>query len=205
MKLYKRHLKWTNEFVKNNISIIEKNYSLYPSRTQWNNMTVYDKESHKFVDIWEDVHSVHDYEMKDIYRIDYKFLRQQYTKVTEDVTREYGLEKYGISDIWYNYYKKGQYQIPHKHLGPYNDNPPGGLSAIPAWASTFLPTRLCAAPNGHAIPFPIGFLSRRSTTLSLVPTRSCERRKGALAIRPRSPRPSVSGCPRSRLRSGGRM
>ena len=130
MKLYKRHLKWTNEFVKNNISIIEKNYSLYPSRTQWNNMTVYDKESHKFVDIWEDVHSVHDYEMKDIYRIDYKFLRQQYTKVTADVTREYGLERYGISDIWYNYYKKGQYQIPHKHLGPYNDQPPGGLTAI---------------------------------------------------------------------------
>ena len=114
LRLYKRHLRWTNEFVENNIGTIEQNYSLHPYKNKWKC----------------NVHSVHDYETKNVYMIDYKFLRKEYEKVAADAAKKYGIENYGLGDIWYNYYKKGQYQEPHKHLGPHNDIKAGGFTAV---------------------------------------------------------------------------
>ncbi len=96
---YKRNLKWTKEFVKKNINIIEHNYSSHPYKNKWNC----------------NVHTVHDYETSNVYRINYEFLRREYEKVSVDATRKFGIDNYYFSDIWYNYYKKGQYQEPHNH------------------------------------------------------------------------------------------
>ena len=40
------------------------------------------------------------------------------------VTKKFGIIEYHLSDIWYNYYKQGQYQEPHIHEGN------GGLTAV---------------------------------------------------------------------------
>ena len=55
-KFYRKNLKWTDEFVRKNINIIEHNYSSNPYKNKWNC----------------NVHSVHDYETKNVYMIDYK-------------------------------------------------------------------------------------------------------------------------------------
>ena len=106
-KIYKRHLRWTDDFVKNNIYNIEKNYSLYPTRNRWNC----------------NCHVIHDNDI-DVNPIDYNFLRKEYERLTMDVSRKYGMKKYSLSDIWYNYYKEGQYQDAHDHEGN------GGLTAV---------------------------------------------------------------------------
>ena len=108
MRIYKRNLKWTKEFVKNNINIIEENYSLHPYKNKWKC----------------NVHTVHDYETENVYPIDYKFLRRKYEDIVKDVVKKYDIVNYHLSDIWYNYYKEGQFQEPHTHNGD------GGLTAV---------------------------------------------------------------------------
>ena len=110
---YRQKLEWTTDFVEKNICNIEKNYSLYPYRNKWNC----------------NVHSIHDYE-NDVFSIDYKFLRKEYEKIVVKVTQKFGIKKYQLSDIWYNYYKKGQYQEPHNHLGKYNEITTKGFTAV---------------------------------------------------------------------------
>ena len=107
-KFYRKNLKWTNEFVRKNINIIEHNYSLNPYKNKWNC----------------NVHSVHDYETSNVYRINYEFLRREYEKVSVEATRKFGIKSFRLGDIWYNYYKKGQYQEPHVHDGV------SGLTAV---------------------------------------------------------------------------
>ena len=34
-----------------------------------------------------------------------------------EATRKFGIKSFRLGDIWYNYYKKGQYQEPHVHDG----------------------------------------------------------------------------------------
>ena len=99
-KFYKKNLPWTKKFINNNIHIIEKNYELYPFRNKWNC----------------NCHSIHDYET-DTFKIDYNFLRKMYEKVSKDVCKKFNVKYNGMSDIWYNYYKRGQYQEPHIHEG----------------------------------------------------------------------------------------
>ena len=99
MILYKRNLRWTKEFVKKNINIIEENYSLHPYKNKWKC----------------NVHTVHDYETENVYPIDYKFLRRKYEDIVKDVVKKYDIVNYHLSDIWYNYYKEGQFQEPHTH------------------------------------------------------------------------------------------
>ena len=111
---YKRHLKWTSTFVKNNLEIIEKNYSLYPTKNKWEC----------------NVHSVSASENENVYKIDYVFLKTEYEKIIKDVTKIYGIKDYWVTDIWYNYYKNGQYQEPHSHLGFNNDGIPGGFTCV---------------------------------------------------------------------------
>ena len=106
-KIFKYHLDWTPDFVRNNIHNIENNYSLYPFRNKWNC----------------NVHTIHDYE-SDVYPIDYKFLRKEYEKLVVKVTKKFSIKEYHLSDIWYNYYKQGQYQESHIHEGN------GGLTAV---------------------------------------------------------------------------
>jgi hypothetical protein len=108
IKIYKHHLKWTDEFVKNNIHLIEKNYSLDPYKNKWSC----------------NVHTVHDYEIEDVYMIDYGFLRKQYERIVQNVVKKFDMTNYHLSDIWYNYYKEGQYQEPHIHHGN------GGITAV---------------------------------------------------------------------------
>jgi hypothetical protein len=104
---YKKNLYWTKEFIKNNINIIEKNYSLYPNRNRWNC----------------NCHVIHDND-KDVQLINYSFLRKKYEKITKEVCKLFKIKNYALSDIWYNYYKKSQYQEPHIHEGQ------GGLTAV---------------------------------------------------------------------------
>tara|TARA_S200002703_G_scaffold92254_1_gene79745 strand:+ start:1558 stop:2061 length:504 start_codon:yes stop_codon:yes gene_type:complete len=94
---YKIKCNWSKDFVEKNISKIEKNYLLYPNRNKWNC----------------DCHSIHDYE-KDVEKINYDFLRDEYTKIANQICKD---QKYHLSDIWYNYYKKQQFQEPHTHEG----------------------------------------------------------------------------------------
>ena len=104
---YKRNLKWTDQFINNNIYNIERNYSLYPHRNRWNC----------------NCHVIHD-DDGDVYPIDYKFLRKEYEKLVVKVTKKFSIKEYHLSDIWYNYYKQGQYQESHIHEGN------GGLTAV---------------------------------------------------------------------------
>jgi hypothetical protein len=95
---YKRKINWTKKFVRDNIDIIETNYSKFPNRNKWNC----------------NCHVIHDYEY-DVQQIDYSFLRKEYQKVVEDFCRIKNYKLSHLSDIWYNYYKKNQYQEPHDH------------------------------------------------------------------------------------------
>ena len=104
---YKTNLNWTKKFVESNIDNIEKNYILYPNKNKWNC----------------NCHVIHDYD-KDVNFINYSFLRKKYEKLIKTVSKKYKIKKYCLSDIWYNYYKKEQYQEPHTHDGN------GGLTAV---------------------------------------------------------------------------
>ncbi len=114
MVIYKEHVRWTKDFVKNNIHIIEKNYKLHPYRNRWNC----------------NVHAVYDNDTENVYRIDYIFLRKEYEKIAAKVTKKFGIKKYWLTEIWYNYYKKGQFQEPHHHLGVDGQGAPGGLTGV---------------------------------------------------------------------------
>ena len=102
-KFYKRNLKWTEDYVKENINIIENNYKKFPNRNRWQC----------------DCHVIHDDEHynDDVLPINFIFLREEYEKITLDFCNEKKLKLKHISDIWYNYYKIGQYQEPHIHDG----------------------------------------------------------------------------------------
>jgi len=104
---YKKNLKWTNKFVKENISNIEKNYNNFPSRNKWNC----------------DCHVVHE-DDTDVYPVNYLFLKKEYEKLSKTVCKKFKIKDYHLSDIWYNYYKQNQYQEPHTHAGQ------GGLTAV---------------------------------------------------------------------------
>jgi len=104
---YKTHLNWTNEFVENNIQVIEDNYSMWPTRNRWNC----------------NVHAVHDND-EDVPGIDFTYLRNKYEDLAVEVAKHYNMKEYHLSDLWYNYYKEGQYQEPHMHDGH------GGVTAV---------------------------------------------------------------------------
>ena len=110
MIYYKRKLDWSQEFVDNNIDIIEENYKKFPTKNRWNC----------------NVHTMHDDDdhYEDLLTIDFAYLRQEYEKIAPDIARFFGMKEYHLSDIWYNYYKKQQYQEPHIHDGN------GGLTAV---------------------------------------------------------------------------
>jgi hypothetical protein len=99
---YVKNLKWTRKFVQNNIKIIEENHKLFPHRNRWNC----------------DCHVIHDDDF-DVTQINFSFLRNEYEKVVNELINELNkiqnTELSHISDIWYNYYKRGQYQEPHIH------------------------------------------------------------------------------------------
>ena len=52
-----------------------------------------------------------------IYQLD-SHDREEYEKVVKDFCRKENLRLSHLSDLWYNYYKRGQYQEPHTHDGP---------------------------------------------------------------------------------------
>jgi len=110
MIYYKRKLDWSQEFVDNNIDIIEENYKKFPTKNRWNC----------------NVHTMHDDDdhYEDLLTIDFAYLRQEYEKIAPDIARFFGMKEYHLSDIWYNYYKEGQYQEPHMHDGE------GGVTAV---------------------------------------------------------------------------
>lgn len=95
------NIPWTDEFVKNNINKIEFNWNLHPHKNSWqcNCHTGFD---------WEEDSSV--------LRIDFDFLRDEYTKIVTNYCTSQGKELSSIGDIWYNYYKFDQYQEPHNHI-----------------------------------------------------------------------------------------
>jgi hypothetical protein len=97
---YKKNLIWTGDFVKRNIDIIEDVYKKFPNRNKWSC----------------DCHVIHDNDF-DVRQIDFEFLRQEYLKIVLDFCKLKKLKLKHISDIWYNYYKIGQYQEPHIHGG----------------------------------------------------------------------------------------
>jgi hypothetical protein len=97
---YKKYIPWSQEFVKNNIDIVEKNYNLFPNRNRWNC----------------NCHVVHDNDF-DVTPIDFAFLRSEYEKIVNNFCKDRNLKSFDMSDIWYNYYKEQQYQEPHIHDG----------------------------------------------------------------------------------------
>jgi hypothetical protein len=97
---YKERVEWTNSFLLKNIHLIEKNYRLHPNKNRWDC----------------DCHVIHDDDI-DIERVDFEFLRLEYEKIVSRFCTIRGLKLKHISDIWYNYYKVGQYQEPHIHEG----------------------------------------------------------------------------------------
>ena len=97
---------WTKNFVEKNISIIEDNYKKYPNKNKWSC----------------NCHVVHDND-KEIEHIDFNFLRKQYEVCVKEVVKLYNIKKYHIGDIWYNYFKKSQFQELHRHKG-------NGLTAV---------------------------------------------------------------------------
>ena len=98
MSFWKVHLPWTKKFVKDNIDIIEKGYNLFPMRNNWecNVHTIYEDDN-------------------DVPQIDYKFLSKEYIDVCTKFARSQKLDRVFMGDVWYNYYKKSQYQEPHVH------------------------------------------------------------------------------------------
>ena len=68
---YIKNIDWTEDFVKKNISIIEKNYSLYPNRNRWEC----------------NCHVIHDNDF-DVEPIDFNFLRKEYEKIVLDFCQE---------------------------------------------------------------------------------------------------------------------
>ena len=107
MNQYKCNIPWTKEFVNNNIDIIERNYSLFPTRNQWNC----------------NCHVTHDYD-RDVEPVDFNFLKTEYLKLSNEITKLHNISKFHLSDIWYNYYKEQQFQEPHIHEGN------NGLTAV---------------------------------------------------------------------------
>jgi len=97
---YKINVPWTNEFVFKNIDLIENNYTLYPNRNRWNC----------------NCHVIHDNDF-DVPQIDFAFLRTEYERIVHEFCSIRNIKLKHISDIWYNYYKVGQYQEPHIHEG----------------------------------------------------------------------------------------
>ncbi len=89
---------WTKKFVQDNIAIIEKNHKLYPHRNKW------DCDCHV---TYEDD--------RDVYPINYDFLRTNYTAVCAKFALENNLTHVYLGEVWYSYYKEGQYQEPHVH------------------------------------------------------------------------------------------
>ena len=90
---------WTNWFVENNISIIERNYSKFPNKNKWNC----------------NCHVIHDYD-EDVELVDYNFLRTNYHNFIFTFLKRLKIyNNFFLSDIWYNYYKEDQYQEPHTH------------------------------------------------------------------------------------------
>ena len=106
-KFYQKNLSWTHNFVKRNIDIIERNYEKFPSRNRWNC----------------NCHVIHDNDL-DAESIDFEFLRSEYENQAILFCESRGLKFNGLGPIWYNYYKEGQFQEPHTHLGN------GGLTAV---------------------------------------------------------------------------
>ena len=100
-KFWKKNLSWSNQFVSNNINSIEQNYEKYPTRNRWNC----------------NCHVIHDDDFdENIIPINYGFLREEYTKVCGVFLREKNIDfDFHLGDIWYNYYKFGQFQEPHVH------------------------------------------------------------------------------------------
>ena len=95
---YIKNIDWTENFVKENISIIEKNYSLFPNRNRWDC----------------NCHVIHDDDF-DVEPIDFEFLHKEYEKIAFNFCQQKKVNLEYISDIWYNYYKYNQYQESHTH------------------------------------------------------------------------------------------
>ena len=101
-KFWIKNLSWTNNFVSDNISIIEENYKKFPTRNRWNC----------------NCHVIHDddYDTDNITHINYSFLRNEYIKLTKHFLEENSINRdFVLGDIWYNYYKFDQFQEPHVH------------------------------------------------------------------------------------------
>ena len=95
---WKKHVSWTNCFYKKNISKIKENYKKFPYRNRWNC----------------NCHVIHDDDY-DVKTIDFNYLRKEYTKICAEFCTERKYNSFNIGDIWYNFYKKNQYQEPHIH------------------------------------------------------------------------------------------
>jgi len=102
MSFWKVHLPWTKKFVKDNIGIIEQGYNLFPTRNNWNC----------------NVHTIYE-DDNDVPQIDYGFLRKEYVAVCAEFAKERKLKRVFLGEVWYNYYKKSQYQESHVHEGDY--------------------------------------------------------------------------------------
>lgn len=95
----KTQVKWTDKFVNDNILIIESNYQKFPNRNRWSC----------------NCHVIHDNDF-DVDQIDFLFLRNEYKQIIKNLFDKTGITNdFYMSDIWYNYYKLGQYQEPHTH------------------------------------------------------------------------------------------
>ena len=98
MSFWKMHLPWTKKFVQDNIHIVEESYKLFPARNNWNC----------------NVHAVYE-DDTDVPKIDYGFLRKKYMDVSAEFAKSQRLKHIFFGEVWYNYYKKSQYQEPHIH------------------------------------------------------------------------------------------
>jgi len=95
---YREHLSWTKKFVRDNIQTIEKNYDSRPNDNPWDC----------------DCHVVHD-NNKTFDPIDFELLRRNYIKPITNFCKRNNYKGCSVSNLWYNYYKKNQYQEPHIH------------------------------------------------------------------------------------------
>ena len=98
MTFWKMNLSWTKKFLQDNIDTVENSYRLFPSRNRWdcNVHTVYEEDT-------------------DDPKINYQFLRNKYMEASAEFARIQGISHIFIGDVWYNYYKKSQYQEAHTH------------------------------------------------------------------------------------------